>query len=98
LLKRRRSSRINKRTLTLVKWIYIRCRLRNNRPEFNTDDWRAIVKRLQDYADSKKLTKRQHPVGPLEYKMVADRMMVYGYNRYGIRFEFAVLQRIETDD
>jgi hypothetical protein len=82
----------------MVKWVYIRCRMRVNRPEFNTDDWRAVVKGLQAFADSKPISKYRHPIGPLECKMVADRMIIYAYDRYGVRYQFAVLQRVETDD
>ena len=81
-----------------ARWIFIRCRMKANRPEFNTDDWRAVVKGLQDYADAKPTDRKRYPIGSLEYKMLGDRLMFYSYDRYGVRYEYACLQRIEDDD
>jgi hypothetical protein len=41
-----------------IKWIFVRCRMKIDRPEFNTDDWRAVVKGMQTYADTKVVSKK----------------------------------------
>ena len=60
----------------MAKWIFVRCRMRANRPEFTTDDWQVVVKEVQRYADSKPTTGKKHyPIGPLDYRVLGDRLV-----------------------
>jgi hypothetical protein len=77
-----------------MKWIFVRCRLRCNRPTFTTDDMQIVIKEMQRFADSKQITKKRRPIGPLEYRLLGDRLMFYWYNRYGMRGEFACLKLV----
>jgi hypothetical protein len=81
----------------MSRWIIVRCRMRVNRPEFRTDDQQVVIKEMQRYADSKLTSKKRHPVGALEYRVLGDRIMFYAYDRYSVRYEWACLKLIEAD-
>jgi predicted deacetylase len=80
------------------RWVFVRCRMRGNRPEFTTDDVQVVVKELQRFADSKNLkAANRYPTGQLEHRELGDRLMFYCYDRYGVRNEFACLKLITTE-